>query len=373
MGQFSTKLKDALWNFKENKKAKVVVCGILIIIIIAAAGWYFFVKKDNTTSYSQTNQNVSSFLDRFTTNRRVIDGVETAEGNENIYPTAVMIENLITVRPQSGLQNAGIIYEALAEGGITRFMAIYADNSAPINEIGPVRSARPYFVDWAEEYKAVYAHAGGSPQALSQLAESKDIININQIGGDQVYFWRSTDVSAPHNLFTSSALIDLAHRDKDVAKKGDYEGWKFKDEETPLASRPKEPIELAIEFSSYSYNVRYTYDSDTNTYLRFQGDEAHTDKNTDKQLAAKNILVQMVQTELLDTASGRLGITTTGSGTAHIFTAGKKITGTWKKDEGSSRTLFYDEKGKEVELEPGQIWIEAVPTDRTVTYNSETL
>ena len=149
---------------------------------------------------------------------------------------------------------------------------------------------------------------------------------------------------------------------------GDYTGWKFKKESSDL-EEPTEEKNVKINFSSGSYEVEWKYDPETNTYLRFNGGLEHTDKNSEEQIKAKNIVVQYTETSLLEEGTGRLDIKTQGEGEAVIFMDGTGIEGTWKKDERGERTLFYDLNGDEIEFNPGKSWIEIVPTDRTIEYN----
>lgn len=344
----------------------MIALGSVIIAIVVILGILFFTKNQDDSQATVTNLN-SNTGDNPERLRRFIDGVFVSSGNENLHPKAVMIENLVSTRPQSGLGQANMVYETLAEGGITRFLAFYADVEKPLKEIGPVRSARPYFVAIAEEYGALYAHAGGSPEALTGIQGTKKITNLDQISGDHPYFWRADDREAPHNLFTSTELLERAARDKQVTESGDFDPWKFKDDAT-LEERPQDGAELILNFSSTDYRVRYMYDRETNTYYRYQGQEKHIDKLTNEQLHPKNILVQMTTSAVLETDTGRLSIETSGEGKALMYFDGQKKEGTWKKSE-SGRTIFYDENGREVEMNAGQTWIEVIPNDKEILYN----
>lgn len=343
----------------------VVVCVIALVVIVVS------IKQQATALPAPVVANTNTQEPELPSDalvHRVIDGVKVEQGKENLLPVAVMIENLVTIRPQAGLQNAQVVYEALAEGGITRFMAVYASGDA-IAEIGPVRSARKYFVDWAEEYRSMYVHAGGSPNALQQLATSSLLLeDLNQISGDHPYFWRDSSIPAPHNLFTSSELLAYALRDKAFQEKvGEYDGWKFTSA-SEKKDRPEEERFIALQYYSSSYHVRYAYDRETNTYLRFQGDQPHTDRLTNEQIRVKNVAVQFIPTSLLEESSGRLDVETIGEGKAIIFRDGLTFVGTWKKETAEERTRFFTEDGKEVEFIPGNIWIQVAPDDRVIEY-----
>lgn len=346
-----------VWGKRKNKKW----IGIVVAIIVAAAagGGYLLFGLDLDSGGSSNTLSGSS--DQLT--RRAIDGVMVAPDEANPYPVAVIIENLTVARPQSGLATANVVYEALAEGGITRFLAVFAGKTP--GTIGPVRSARPYFVDWVLEYQALFAHAGGSPQALVDIT-TNDVFDLNQFYHSQ-YFYRdkSRNVASEHTLFTTGENLAFALRDLEAAEHGTFDSWKFKDD-AALADRPLDAKSISIDFSSFSYSVSYQYNREENSYVRSMAGQIHADADG-TEIHAKNIIVQKVETRLAD--EQRLSMDTVGSGEAIIFRDGQATMGTWEKEEKTSRTRFYDAEGDEVALNAGQTWIEVVPTDREVTYN----
>lgn len=366
------KLKDWLWALKKNKRAQIilwVVLGLILLLILIYISYVIWSNQravNEALTNANTNANKGNTAEVGDKAPRLIDGKEVPIQESNLVPIAMMIENLVTIRPQSGLGAANLIYEALAEGGITRFLAIYA-NTENIDPIGPVRSARHYYVDWAEEYGGLYAHVGGSPQALGILGTDDYMADLNQFGFSQ-YYYRDDNLEAPHNLFTRSELMAFALRDMKLdTQEGDYDPYLFKDDKEKK-SRPTQEISIQIEFSSFDYNVEWRYDRDINAYLRFNGGEPHTDANTEKQLSAKNIVVQRVESSLLEADSGRLDITTIGEGNAILFQDGVAMEGTWKKTSRGERTKFYTSEGNEFKFNPGTTWIEVVPIDNNVTY-----
>lgn len=274
-----------------------------------------------------------------------------------------MIENLASIRPQAALVKANLVYEALVEGGITRFLAVYT-LTGPIANIGPVRSARPYYLDWAKELGVLYAHAGGSAQALSDI-QSKDIFNLDQAYDSQYYWRKDLDRATEHTLFTSSDKLVFALRDKQAAKTSDFTAWEFKDD-VALAARPADVKPITIDFSSSSYQVVYQYDRTTNTYKRSQGGAPHVDMDTSEQISPKNVVVQYMKTGLAD--AQRLTMDTVGTGNAVLFQDGTAITGTWRKQSTDARTEFFDQNGEAMVFNGGQTWVEVVPDDREVTY-----
>ena len=289
---------------------------------------------------------------------------EEAEKWKNRLPLAVVIENHTDARPQSGLRNAEVVYETLAEGGITRFLAIYL---ARDTNLGPVRSNRPYFLDWVGEYSAGYAHIGGSPQA-QQLVKTYNIRDLDQFFIGSPTYERSAARFAPHNVYTSTQKL------RAVAGARGYKGpviinsWSFADEEARAENRPKSFV-LDLGFSdTYGYAVRWVYNAKTNNYLRFNAGTKHIDATDKRQLWAKTIAVQLVKVSLDPSGHSRIRQATTGSGKALVFKNGKAISGTWKKKSRASRTRFFDKKGEEIEFNRGRIWIEVVPSDSYIKY-----
>ncbi len=368
-----TKIRDFLWKLKEKKGLLISLSVILLLAILGGAFWLgaaVFSGQLNNGNVNLANTNGDILNENTNTGPvltpRRIDGVLVAQEESNAYPVGVMVENLTVARPQSGLDQAQVVFEALAEGGITRFLAVYARlDSANVPEIGPVRSARPYYVDWVEEFGAMYAHAGGSPQALRDIANRK-IFDLNQFVNAK-YFWRdrSRKVASEHTLFTSLEKMIFALRDK---KKLDqtptYGTWKFKSD-AALTERPETVKPIVIDFSSFNYKVDYRYDREKNDYARYQAEKPHVMRNG-AAIRAKNVLVAYTKTSLAD--SQRLAMQTVGNGKALIFRDGTAVEGTWKKESTKDRLKFYDKDGNEVELNAGPTWVEIVPTDRVVKY-----
>lgn len=343
--------------FRQHKAASIAVISAVVLLAVGVLGYVVF--QGDEAGISQT---VEKKTKAEKTVARRLDGVPVSPELANAQPIALMVENITSSRPQSGLERARVVYEALAEGGITRFVGIF-DNTELLEQIGPIRSARPYFVDFAEEYGALYGHVGGSPQALTSIRSgTRNIVDLDQFFKSQ-YYWRSTDRPKPHNVYTSTDLLTFALRDLELSDAtGDFAPWVFGKEEA-IDDRGQDGQEISINYSSYSYKTRYVYDRASNTYRRFHSDEPHVMTN-EQQIAPKNVIVQYVRTSVI--GEGRLSMETDGSGNAVVFTNGHVVEGTWTKEEG--RTRFFDANGVEIALTPGQIWVEVVPTDREVEY-----
>lgn len=361
-------------NTRKRKIATVIT--VAIIVCVLGAVLVMKILSDTAAVGDNSNTNLASNTNTVAQVKpkklpRRIDGVEVESEKANFYPYAVMIENAAFggVRPQSGLQEASVVYEALAEGGITRFMAVFASGE-PIAQIGPVRSARPYYVDWAEEYQGLYVHAGGSPQALQKLSASTEVVDLNQINGQEEYFVRDPKAqSREHGLFTSSDFIAFAVRDFKLEEKvGTFTPWLFSESGAKKADRPTTEKTITIPFSSNSYEVKYTYNAEDNVYQRSNGGVPHIDKLTGKQITVRNVVIQYLKTSVLEAVSGRLQMTTVGSGEAIVFYDGIAHAAKWTKASENGRTVFTDLNDQEISFIPGNVWIEGVPSDRVVQY-----
>lgn len=334
----------------------VVGAGVLALAIIAVGGYLTF----RNSSAVPSDEPAGSGEDTPTTTARVLDGALVDADRANYLPLAVIIENHSSVRPQSGLGQAGVVYEALAEGGITRFLAVFATNGDVT--IGPVRSARPYFVQLAREYNGLFVHAGASPQATDAIATTK-ILDFNQFFRPY-NFYRITGRAREHALFTDLRRLELGRKDMDIADSGSFTSWTYKDD-APVASPSVKPI--TIDFSTSSYKVSYAYDAAGNRYVRSQGGTVQKDKNDGSSLAPKNVAIVLTSSSLYDAL--RRNITVVGEGKLLLFRDGEVVTGTWKKPSAESRLQFLDSTGAPLALNRGQTWVEVVDVaEKFVTY-----
>jgi hypothetical protein len=363
------KLRNKLFSIcKVNVKLKkqpinylvVSLFFILLISLVILIYFWDFKKEKLPTNQSITKQTGDIILQPEFQLYRFIDGLPVKDAKEiNPELFAVMIENMIEARPLAGLAKASLVYEAISEAGITRFLAIYPA-TVDVEKIGPVRSARLYYLDWAEEYGALYAHCGGSPEALRAIS-NYNIFNLDEFSNAK-YFWRAKNRGAPHNLYTSTELLKKALEDKDWIVKPDFTPWQFKSEEP----KSGDVQQIKIDFSSPAYQVTWKYDQEKNDYLRWQAGEIQKDEDG-TQIWAKNIVVQFVKMWVVDEV-GRKKMETIGSGRALIFQDGKSIEGEWRKKEKGARTKFYDQNGNEIKFNPGVTWIEVVPIGTNVEF-----
>lgn len=351
---------------KKQPPIWLVVSLLLISVFVVAGGGYLLLSRTSFLDFfsgakdEQNNKkNKEVPVVEF---RRSLDGV-AVDDETKINPAlfAVQIENMVDARPLSGISRASLVYETLAEAGITRLLAFYpADSDVP--EIGPVRSARPYFLDWAEEFGALYAHSGGSPEAL-RLIPQYDILDLNEFSNSR-FFWRSKLRYMPHNLYTSTELLGEAFTAKESEIK-DFTLWQFKNE-VLVEARPSEEGRVKIYFSTKTYEVGWQYDRETNDYLRYQAGVIQQDRDG-AEVRAKNIAVQFTRVVVLDEV-GRKKIDTIGSGEAIVFQDGIRIDGTWQKEARGERTKFYDATGAEIKFNPGVTWVEVVPIGTEIEF-----
>lgn len=347
---------------KSRKKVVLILSLSGVALLGIAVAGYFFLPPANPGGAGGTSNTNGTADERVP---RRIDGVLDDPEDQNRFPVAIMVENHTASRPQSGLDKANVVFEALAEGGITRFLVVYTLTD-PVNEIGPVRSARPYYVDWARGFNAMYAHIGGSPKALDRI-RTTNVLDFNQFFNSQ-YFYRDTsrDVASEHTLYTNGRLMTLALLDKKTPAQGSFGGWKFK-QEAPSTERPSSQ-HLTINYSTFSYKVDYEYDPARNDYARSQAEQPHLMRDG-TEIRAKNVIVLSVKRRLEQPADGkgRLEMDTIGEGSGRYFSDGQETKGTWKKPSPQEQLRFFLEDGNELQLNAGQTWIEVVPPEQEVS------
>ena len=266
--------------------------------------------------------------------------------------TAIMLENSPDARPQSGLKDAEVVYEAVAEGGITRFLALYQQNKPAT--IGPVRSLRVYYVDWLTPFDASVAHIGGSAAAL-KIVRGGGYRDIDQFF-NATYYRRASDRAAPHNVYTSFANLDQLNESKGYTSSDPKPTERANDEKDISQDATK----IDIKISSPTYNPSYTYDPATKLYARSQAGAPHLDREAG-QIQAKVVIAMKVDMQRVFEDGYRESITTIGSGEAVVFQNGHANTVTWHKDARDAQLRFTDATGAPFSLARGITWISAVP------------
>jgi hypothetical protein len=273
--------------------------------------------------------------------------------------TGVMIENSIQARPQSGLGQAGVVFEAIAEGGITRFLALFQD-TAPA-DVGPIRSARPYYAQWALGFDAGYAHVGGSPEALANI-KAWGVKDLDQFHAGGSYH-RISSRAAPHNVYTSIDALNQLEASRGYTT-STYTGFPRK-KEAPSKQPTAKSINLSI--SGPIYSVHYDYNVTGNNYLRSEGGATHIDAATNTQISPK-VVIALVIPYSLEADGYHSSYAVIGSGQAYIFQDGMVTIGQWSKAANNTQLTFTDGNGQPLSLNPGQTWLSAVSAAPKVTY-----
>jgi len=347
-----------------KKKVLFPIMGVFVFLLILVGGRIFFenlAKKHETLNKDQNL--IVEFFDNLqnpkTEENEIIPdpkkispltGLVIPRETE-IEPIAVIIENHPAARIQMrGLDQAGIVYEALAEGGITRFLAIF--DTSMKKQIGPVRSARPYFIEWAKEFGGSFIHAGGSTEALKALSRS----NLSDFDEDGVIVYRDFQYLKPHNLFVNLKAVREASL-MDASLKNSW--FEFGNEVPKSAISAKQ---FSLNFSSSSYLVNYDYDAEDGKYDRLLGGTEHL-TNEGVMVRPTNIIVQFTEYYPIDD-EGRLRLKTDGENVAWYFSEGKMWKGVWKKTK--EKTEFFDNTGSLLKLQPGQTFIEVLDSEMKV-------
>jgi len=267
----------------------------------------------------------------------------------------IMVENSAGAWPLTGLDKAFLVIEAPVEASIPRFIAFYSEES-DVEKVGPIRSSRPYYLDWNDALDAVYAHVGGSPEALDLIKNVTGTIDLDQTWNGTYFYRQNQTRYAPHNVYTSMVMLLAALVDKEIEGEPAYESWSFKDDQPVIASDAES---ITIDFNgSYLYEIGWTYDAPTNSYERFQaGDEMLMENGA--SIYANNVAVIATDIRIIDSI-GRKSLETLGSGDAIFSQDGETELVTWKKEERTDRIRFYKTEGEEIQFNAGTTWIEVV-------------
>jgi len=327
------------------------------IVIIWAAGFTYMIlsQKPIATTVNNTTITQKEVPPEPTKYYSPLTGLLVKNAATTKQPvTGVMIENSPDARPQSGLKNSGVVFEAIAEGGITRFLVLYQQEKPQM--IGPVRSIRLYDVEWVAPFNASIAHVGGSRFGLREVRNGS-YRDIDQFFGYQAY-WRASDRYAPHNVYTNFKNLDALNKSKGY-KTSVFTGFSRIDGK---ASKKPNATHIDITISSYLYNSSYIYNKKTNTYARYQAGAPHLDRESGQITPSVVIAMRVNETSIFQDG-WREQITTVGKGSAVIFQNGTATKVTWRKKSKNSQITFTDAKGKDVPLVRGQTWIAAVPND----------
>ena len=342
------------WTHLHHAKTALIVAGGLIVAagIIAFVFFYHQPQKTVDTKKPASTKQTPAPVVYYSplSGEKVPDEASTKQA-----VTAVMLENSPDARPQSGMKSAGVVFEAIAEGGITRFLALFQEGKPAV--VGPVRSVRMYYVDWLAPFQASVAHVGGSAAALAEVRNG-NYRDIDQFFNGSSY-WRATDRYAPHNVYTSFERLDALNAKKGYAT-STFTAWPRQD---GIPAKTPNAAVIDVKISSAVYNSHYQYDPTSNTYLRSEGGAAHLDREQGQLAPSVVIVIDATESTVLEDGY-REQISTIGSGRARVFQNGTVTEATWSKADRGSQIKFTDSAGKEIPLNRGQTWITAVPTNR---------
>lgn len=349
---------------KNNKRNLIllIVSACLLFAVVIVAVYVLFLRDTSSAKTISQNSTTTNTPETFIYFSKLTGSGVREEYEVSPRTIAVMIDNNPDAYPLYGLNDAAVVYEAPVEGGITRFMAIYSASST-VEQVGPVRSARPYYLDWASEYgDALYMHCGGSSDGLKEI-KTMNIFDANEFFRGP-YFWRDKARVAPYNLFTSSEdwqkyLVDYGSNR--AAK--DWTGWKFGD----MATNTENVAKFSLEYIK-RFTVGWQFSVSSTKYERLLNDELFLD-NKNQPITADNIIVQFASVSVLDEV-GRRKIVTVGSGEARVFRGGQMIRATWKKESKDLRTIFLDETGNEISLVAGRTWVMVAPLGTMLTISN---
>lgn len=398
------KFSEKLERFISTKKFTTALSFVglyLLITGISLATFSYVMKRGGSSGSVQDLRSKIASLPK--TKECPINGEMFTDIEEDIWskrrPVTAIIENHADSRPPSGISNADVVYEAVAEGGITRFLGVfYCGVAAGEVNIAPVRSARVYFINWAAEYgeNPIFMHVGGANDFSGfgdTIREAQALELLEKMGWrtprgndfDTIYdsgfpvFWRNyerlgREVATEHTMMAS---LDAAYKQAEKRGFDEREGaklwskgfdlWKFDDGDAS-SSPDAETISFKFWDNKPEYNVRWEYDKENNKYLRYTAGKKHEDLETGEQLSTKNVVILFVKERGPVDNNFHMLYTTIGEGDALVFQNGEVINATWEKDSAEGRTLLYDDKGKEISFVRGKIWFEAVPAGNEIDY-----
>jgi len=406
-------LKDKISEILSKKGFMIALSFLGLYLFSTGSSWAMFSYLKGQPDLGSAGPGGRARLDLSLPKTEVcpINGEMFTKAERDIWegrrPLIAVIENHLDSRPQSGLSRADLIYEVVAEGGITRFLSVfYCGASAQDLRIGPIRSARIYLINWATEYgdSPLFLHVGGANNickncpggvkipgtVTKEVRALEELIDLGwrrasgnaldagaNVGYPQV--WRDperipgaayehTFMGSTDKLFDLGAERGFGYKDEDGAPwDKNFVKWNFSDDK-PLPSPRATKISFEFWSNKPDYDVVWNYNAEKNIYMRENGGKPHIDLENKQELSAKNVIIQFVGEKGPVDKEGHMFYTTIGEGEALIFQNGDVLEGTWEKDSQSGRTKFFDSAGREVSLVRGVTWIEAVPDGNEISY-----
>lgn len=341
---------------------KKVVIFILLILVVLSVG--IFIGTKNLFSFKYENYSDVTFEKPEEKKLQIIDEESTTR------PVGVMIDNVKEAWPQAGLGDAYLIYEIIVEGGYTRLFALFKDTNPSV--IGPVRSLRHYYIDYALENEAVIVRFGNSPKALNDVSKLK-VANLDGLVNPGNMFWRDSSITkAPHNAFTSMENIRKQMEAKGYNKEVTSTLLKYSIDEINLDKNDSSILanNISIKYS-YIHTTSYVYDSNTKKYLRSMQNTPHVDRITNEQYSVKNIIVIKVKNyNLVDSENkGRQELDNIGTGDGYYITNGYAVPIKYEKTSREAKTKYMYLDGTEIDVNDGNTYIQIMPTSGKLTIN----
>ena len=340
----------------EKGGVKILIAILVVLVIVAGAVLAYKINKDKQAEpVANENEVLTAEVEEEKT-------VQIFKGNDR--PFAVMIDNHQDAWPQAGLQNAYMVYEIIVEGGETRLMALF--KGADLEKIGPVRSARHYFIDYALENDAIYVHFGQSPQAQSDI-KKYSVDDINGISEDGTTFWRVKDKAAPHNAVTSIAnLLKSAESKKYRTTSDETSVLNYVTDEVNLENG-EGAVKVTIPHSNLQ-TVEYYYDEENKVYERYARDEEQVDWDTETTITVKNIIITFCNNYTLSDKEnkGRQGLKNIGTFDGYYITNGKAIPIKCIKEARDEKTVYQDLEGNVINVNDGNTFVHICPANSDV-------
>ncbi|HOK35210.1 MAG TPA: DUF3048 domain-containing protein [Candidatus Pacearchaeota archaeon] len=333
---------------KFSKKQKKIISSLIVIFILGGILFFLLSRPGNIFQIEGEAENLTKPKEK---NKSPFSGISCKNNKNRAF--GIVLGEYPETMPLSSPGNADIIIEAPVDNpnGIARLIAIFQCQDS--GEIGSIRSARPFMADLALGYDLIFASWGGPDSAISRI---KDLgvtyldARVNPFG----IFFRKQNVPTPHNGFALLEGLKKTSEELGMRQENYFEGYQFLDEDEVVYQKASQEIEI----NNYYYPVKWVYDQKNKSYLRFWNGEEMIDRNTAKQIEAKNVV--LMRTEMSTLSEGVINIKIEGSGNATIYQGGREIQGTWKKESPQGKLTFFDQGNKEIQFIPGQIWIEII-------------
>lgn len=357
-----------------SKKEKTYLVFSLFLFLFSIVGIYYFLflpawlilpTGNDRLEVETIKETEKNEIDYSNYSARFLDGVLVEKDRARLYPVAVILDNQPKFRPAFGLARAALVYELPTEGGTSRFLAIY-NSDEDLDKVGPVRSARPYFIELALDSSAVLIHCGGSPESLARLAQAR-ITSLNEfyLGN---YFWRDKNLPAPHNIMINSQAWQT-FLDNYGFKEAQAASWLFDNHQSEeKIAIPKETVvepEIITIHYSQDYQSSWHYQAVGNYYQRRVKNQIQLDQG--EEITAKNLILHYTSSQVLDEVL-RLKIEIIGQGQAIICQQGTCQTGSWQKAGSLERLSYFDKNGQEIIFEPGPTWIAVITAGAKVDF-----